>query len=706
MERMFLKTGTDTVPHTLEKPMKILTVLAAVFLAVPCAAAQDMNVTPEQIGAAIGTDLRHPYLFFSAGEKAAILARAKTDPQCRDILAREMAEANRLLHTPVETPLPRQLPDSRFDTSGEFLGVYYHYRNAAVTLAFVYQMTGEEKYARKSFEFAKALCDMDTWVIRACQFAKAYRRVSPWNVPDDKVVFGFAIVASDTASELAMVYDWLYEVLDREERDWIRGALLEKAITRVRGNYEYHWWATAYRCNWCSWCNTGLGLAALALLTEDPQLVDVVAESYNRISNTLSELGEKGGWAEGTAYWGQTFRMTVLFADALKRITGGKFDHFKHPKVVENTVTFPLHTMYHPRKWLNFADARGTGMGSARLYNKLAIETGSPGAAWMRENIYTAGTDLFDLIWPRHTVEPALPDEGSMHFPTIGWAVLRRSLADTDGVVVACKAGKNDDPHHGHLDVGQFMVYRGGEAFIADIGTAVYDERYFDAEKYDTPHADSRGHNLIFVNGEQQVPGKRYRQPLDESVGGEILAFRDDDARGYVLMDPTKAFPGEELGRWRRHIVLDKDAGLTLVVDEVRSVSPGAEVEARFHSDSRQSVRDGYTLLDGSTGDMALIPVTEEDFTFRPSRHAYLALQKQASFTWIPYNGTVVRPSGTETVICHFVAPVDDDADADRIARSAERAVDGDGNLTVSIRLDGGERRFTFERGDDGLVLR
>ena len=186
-------------------------------------------------------------------------------------MKRLLSESNRLLYTPVETPLPRQLRDSRFDTSGKFLSVYGAYRDAAYKLAFVYQMTGDEKYARKSFEFAEALCDMDTWVIRACQYPKAYFRVSPRGARKDKVVFTFAIFASSTAADLAAVYDWLYPVLNKVERDRIRGALLEKAIIQVRGNWEYHWWATAYRCNWCAWCNNGLGLATRITRVEEYQ---------------------------------------------------------------------------------------------------------------------------------------------------------------------------------------------------------------------------------------------------------------------------------------------------------------------------------------------------------------------------------------------------------------------------------------------------
>ena len=84
--------------------------------------------------------------------------------------------------------------------------------------------------------------------------------------------------AGDTAALLAVTYDWLYPALTKAQRDRIRGALLSNAVLLVRGNYDYHWWANAYRCNWCGICFGGFGVACLALLTENPELVDGIAE--------------------------------------------------------------------------------------------------------------------------------------------------------------------------------------------------------------------------------------------------------------------------------------------------------------------------------------------------------------------------------------------------------------------------------------------
>ena len=61
------------------------------------------------------------------------------------------------------------------------------------------------------------------------------------------------------------------------------------------------------------------------------------------------------------------------------------------------------------------------------------------------------------------------PSQPSIHFKTIDWWVMRTDFS-TDKVVVAGKAGKNDDPHHGHLDIGHFVVYWNKECYIRDLG--------------------------------------------------------------------------------------------------------------------------------------------------------------------------------------------------------------------------------------------
>ena len=120
-------------------------------------------------------------------------------------------------------------------------------------------------------------------------------------------------------------------------------------------------------------------MSALALLKEDPQVINVVAEAYNRIGRTFDHIGDDGGWQESRGYYGYMMRTGVLFADALKRASNGKYNLFQHEKVQSHPLDFPLYTMT-----ANFEDGGGGPIGPSFMVNKLIQETGDTTGAWLQ----------------------------------------------------------------------------------------------------------------------------------------------------------------------------------------------------------------------------------------------------------------------------------------------------------------------------------
>lgn len=656
------------------------------------------------------SSLKHPYLYFTEEEKPALLDRIENDPESGDVFHRLEAEANMLLHMPVDKNIPIQGKNTRagwseYDSDGKYSRYYSSNRNNAFNLAFLYQMTGEQEYADKAFEFADAFCDLTTWTQRAHEFPIIYSRIMPWNVPDDQVNFNFDHYNGDAGRMMAAVYDWLYPALDQAQRDRIRGALLEKVVTRVRGDYEFHWWATAYRCNWCGVCNSGVGLTGLALLTENPQLTDIVAESYNRINSMLNELGEDGGWQEGGGYWNYGVHTSTFFADALNRLSKSKYNLFENERLKNNPVNFPIYLSLAGGGSLNFGDSGGGRyIGSSHLINKLAVETKSKEAAWYRHEFFENGNDIFDIIWERPKIDGSPPDIPSIHFRTIDWWVMRSDFKDKNKVLVAGKAGKNDDPHHGHLDIGHFVVYWQKEYFIRDLGSGSYDEKYFDDMRFDYPQASSIGHNVVFVNGEKQISGKLRKKPWNLEAGGDVEEFSTSDKRDYVRMNPTKAYPNKELKEWKRHVVLEK-TGITVVVDEI-DAEPGSEIEVRFHPGVDFEVHDDLAFLEGKDGKMALIPLSKEELKVQAGKHACQFINVTKRFYWIDYFDTEIKSKENKTIVATLIIPVENSGEAKQIAATKELKIDGSGNITVSFSQKGEKYSFNFENRKGGLVLK
>ena len=683
--------------------MHTKSLIAAAFLTVSLAATNARtDVTQNDIDQALHSGLSHPYLHFTEKEKPAILDRIEHDGDAGDIFRKELAEANRLIYTPIDRDAPERHTNARYEADYGYEAFLMKNARSAHTLAFVYQMTGDERYARKAFEFADVVCDQPTWIHSVHEFPDIYDRVWPWGAKDDQAAFGYSQHTDHYVFMMAAVYDWLYPVLSRKERDRIRGALLEKAILRVRGNYEYHWWAAAYKCNWCAVCNSSLGVAAITLLTEDPQLTDVVAESWNRISRTLDEVGS-GGWQEGMGYLAYTVRTSLAFADVLKRVTGGKLNLYEHPRF-DDAVNTILYCGIPPNKAVHFGDSGGGSVGSYLMLNELMLERKNPVAAWLREAGGYKPAAIADIFKPENSLDPAIPNVPSILFPSVNWVIMRSDFDNPENVVIAAKCGMNDDPHHGHLDAGHFSLYWRGCEFICDHGSAGYDKAYFDEARWTYPLAATIGHNCVMVNGEQQRCCKLKNKPWDLRYGGEIIDFKPDSKRDYVLMDPTNAYPCDELRRWRRHIVLDKP-DITLVVDEV-SCSAGAEIEVRFHSAAKQSVGEGSVLLTNDSDRMALIPFADSRFEIRENHHEILLAQRNARRRVVPYVGTIVRAEKERTVIGAILLPVKDATEATEIAESVKRTTKQDGDFSVSFTSNGKTNDYSFVMGDGGLVLK
>lgn len=678
----------------------ILTVIAvfAVFSSVNAA-----DLTKEDVQKALSKPLTHPYLFFTEADKSSILERLMSDAEFGDIFRREQAEASRLLYTPIDRNAPKRYTNARFEGTYEYESFIMRNVEAAYRLAFVYQMTGDRRYADKAFEFADVVCDQPTWIHSAHEFPDIYDRVWPWGVDDDQPAFGFSQHADHYVFRLAAVYDWLYPALDKRSRDRIRGALLEKAILRVRGNYEYHWWAGAYRCNWCSVCNASLGVASLALINEDPQLVDVVAESWNRISRNLDEI-KTGGWQEGMGYLAYTIRTSLTFADALKRTTGGALNLYEHPRY-EDALRTLLYCRIPPDKSVHFGDSGGGNTGSYQIYNECMLERDDKTAAWLMRNASDSKpSGIGDLFKPRAELSPALPSDPSILFPSVNWVILRNGFNDTNAIVIAAKCGMNDDPHHGHLDAGHFSLYWKGCEFICDHGSAGYDKEYFDEARWSYPLASTGGHNCVTADGEQQLPCKLKNKPWDMRYGGKIIEFRPSPGLDYVLMDPSNAYFGKKLSKWRRHIILDKKGNATVVLDEIEAQT-GSEIDARFHSAAKQTVRGGYVLLENGGDTMALIPVSTKAPQLREGRHPILLAQRNARFRWVPYVDAVLTQDTGRTLLATVIVPVKDDAEAARAAKEITMSIEKDGSVRLSYKHDGSKKSYRFKAVQDGVVL-
>jgi len=535
---------------------------------------------------------KHPYLLFDEAEKASIKSRLVTDQTSQEIWEKIRLEGLRHLNATFEPSAPLRDPHPRFIGQDDYLNYMTEHSKVALELAFIYQMTGDERFAKKAYDYADRLCALDSWVQSAHRYEVIATRVWPYGAKDDQVVFTYDITTAGISRDLSLVYDWTYSALTKDERNRIRSGLLEKSITRVRGSYEYFWWNTASRCNWSGICHSGLGLAALALLDEDPNLSDVLAHSCEAVKNLLDHVDPQGGWQEGRGYWAYGFGESSIFIEAMKRASGGKINLFTHPALKDHPADFALYGLTAA-----FGDGTGQVVGSSSFINKLTEESKNGEAAYYSKTFVHQSESVYDLIWPKTTVTPLVPEEGSKLFSGINWAVLRKDFTP-NSLTIACKAGYNDDPHHGHLDCGTFNLTYRGTTYIGEVERTPYDEQYFGALRWEHLEAKTEAHNVLLVDNEEQLCAKLKDEPWKQDIGGKITQFHADAAWAYLEMDPTHAYPGQSLKQWHRYIALDKAHNIAVLVDTV-DAAPGSKIDLKFHPGVNFSIGKANVLFRG-----------------------------------------------------------------------------------------------------------
>ncbi|MDR0845563.1 MAG: heparinase II/III-family protein, partial [Tannerella sp.] len=455
--------------------------------------------------------LEHPYLLLDKPGKQAILDRVKKDPESAQLMDLLLQQGRRVMLNTVEPEQAFNDPAARYLEIAAWEQYFGFYLGGAQLLAFIYQMTGDEAYAQKAFHYADKLCALEGWAAGSHRFEIIYPRVWPEGPADDKVVFTYDIATGDAALGLGLVYDWIYPAINKAQRDRIRSGLLENAVLRVRGNWEYHWWAEAYKCNWAAIGYGGVGMAALALLTEDPQLVDVVARSCDGFEKMISNYGEDNGWAEGRHYAWYGIRDAIAFLDAIKLLTDGKVNLFDAPGW-KHPGDFGLYGLTG-----TFNDGFSPGaIGFSYTFNKLVSESRDETAMYYLERFFSnenRSTNFYELIWPRPTdVKAVKPAVASKYFPSIDWAFMRKDF-ENENMQVAVKCAPANDPHHGHLDAGSMILTWNGDIIVGEVEQRFYDQFFFNDLRFDYLYVRSLGHNVIQVNDEEQFPAKRKDQP-------------------------------------------------------------------------------------------------------------------------------------------------------------------------------------------------
>lgn len=474
-------------------------------------------------------------------------------------------------------------------------------RGQCEPLAFAYLITGEERYAARAREVMLELVAYSRWT--GVPFGDPQHFDPPWRG---------TLETSGICKGVVTAYDWLYDYLPPEDRATIREALIRLAVEPL-----IHDWAdpaTAAQVprhqlaagNWYSVCNSGAGVAALALLDEAPEArrwvrlvadairwylvysggdvwnIDLRAgaggECYLR---SYPNWGEDGGYIESIGYIQYGLLNGLYFIDALKRVTGEDLGPYINRKLIDEFVYGCYRESDGSIYMLNFNDS-GHGIIFPDTAVLLARHTGSGAAVWLPTEFTGACQSIHWMLANDDSVtaEPPKRKQGVKHFRDIGWVIARDGFDPGDAYFAAkFKQGR------GHEDLGQFVIYPRGRRIVIDPGVCAYGDPI-----YQTYLAHTHAHNVVTVDGMRQM-----------KVDGEVTRFVSEAGMMYVSADLTAAYQDLISGWERSFLWLDPDCWVVwdrLTADEPHDYRWLLHFDAdwRREGDSIVLTREGVEL--------------------------------------------------------------------------------------------------------------
>jgi hypothetical protein len=443
----------------------------------------------------------HPRLLLLADDEARIRRAVTTDAPARGFRDALLRNGSRLLTQP---------PPDRVLIGPRLLTVSRTVLDRVMTLALLYRLDGDTR-----------------WAQRATEELRAAAAFSDWNPSH------FLDVAEMTHA-FAIGYDWLYDALTEDDRTVIRRALVDKGLRPAEQQYANRAFWTRATHNWNLVCNGGIITGALAIGDEEPALAGtLLAQALASMPQALATYGPDGAWPEGAAYWEYGTLYLVSALAALTSALGTDFG-LSDAAGLSTTGRFRLHVTGPTSQFFNFADA-GQRAGSAPMLFWLARRYDDAVLAAAARDAALGRSTARDLLWydPRGSAADFSTLPLDARYQAAHLAFFRSAWNDKDALYVGFKGGDNT-ANHAHLDLGTYERLK------------------------------TSGQNTLLLDGANQDP----------KASAPLMAFRTSSDGGFAIADLTAAYAASGATSVQRGITLRDNRSRVLVQDEIEASRP------------------------------------------------------------------------------------------------------------------------------------
>jgi len=393
------------------------------------------------------------------------------------------------------------------DYDGCVLGrAHGDYAQAIRKAGILYQITGDEKYARRGREILLAYADR--------YLSYRLHTTSGSKAVGGGRLFSQALDESVWLIPVAQGADLIWNSLTEDDRRLLAEKLFLPAAREVIGPSKFG--VHNIQC----WYNGAMGLTGFLL--DDRKLIRAAIDDPKGGYRTQMAKGVQpdGVWREGA--WSYHFYTLSALVPLVEAARHGGIDLYGEPlkRMFEAPIALAMPNMKLPA----FNDSRETGL-NANLYELAYARYQDP--VFVRALAGSKRTEEFALWFGVDTLpQPEKSALQSHNDPSGGYGVLQRGTGQ-QATWLCLKYG----PHgggHGHYDKLTFVLYAGGQTICPDAGTRGYGSKLH--EDWDKT---TLAHNTLTANLSSQKQAR-----------GRCLAFGSDNGADYAMAEAGPVYEG------------------------------------------------------------------------------------------------------------------------------------------------------------------
>ncbi|HZQ52290.1 MAG TPA: heparinase II/III family protein [Bryobacteraceae bacterium] len=395
------------------------------------------------------------------------------------------------------------------------------------------------------------------------------------------------LFAAETASLLAWTHYELGDVLAGPSPlvpERIRLEIDRRILTPCLTRDDFSWMGFSGKPvnNWNPWICSNWLTSALLIERDETRRQKAVVTILHCLDNFLNGYADDGGCDEGPSYWGRAGGSLFDCLDLLRSATNGACDGFSFP-LVHQIGLYICRAHIYNEWYTNFADAPARLYTNGDLVYRFGERLNEPlmmkhgaFAAFERDHAGIPGDSigrqlpaLFNLATLRKAprAQALLRD---VWLPGIQVMAARCRDGSADGLYLAAQGGNNGESHN-HNDVGNFLVYSGGQPAIIDVGVGTYTAKTFSSHRYDIWTMQSAYHNCPTINGVMQSAGHQF-------AASDVRYAADDSAAEFHL-NLAAAYPPEaHVQRWNRTLRLKRATNEIELLDEYALQQPAETI--------------------------------------------------------------------------------------------------------------------------------